>query len=274
MNISINDLSFQGQFTSFSEIESCINTLFLASKASEYLTGKNPIQRTQRLADRHLTEFDTIRSYMNKLFTSQKPEERQLLNKILLTFVKGPFIKEYELDNEIRGITSICGEAVDDTALHAYLSRKDESVHAVISAPACIYESVNEFTLTGTGDKTILVLNFTSDVSCSRLLRRYEANIKHEIKADKIVNGKVHTRMDLNDETAQQCLMNGIQVFGNEYVYGFKDEKWYEFRPHTEGCYHGFPIVDPGNDSTLNRIKKVFGEPPYGLTGCQFCRAS
>ncbi|CQH35663.1 hypothetical protein AB8899_18200 [Yersinia enterocolitica] len=274
MYISVNDLSFKGQFTSFSEIESCINTLFLAVKALQELAGSNPIRRTMSLADRRFTESDTIRAYMNGLYTSKKPAERQLLQKILFTFVQGPFIKEDELDNEIREITSICGESVDGTALHAYLSRKDESVHAVISAPASIYESIPEFILSARGNKTMLVLNFVSDTSCSHLLRRYETNLKHEIRADKTVNGEMYTRMDLGSEAAQQCLMNGIQIFGSQYVYGFMNEKWYEFRPHTDGCYHGFPIVDPGNDPILNRIKKVFGEPPYGFTGYQFCCAS
>ncbi|PQK88862.1 hypothetical protein [Pantoea ananatis] len=271
MDISINDLSFKGQFTSSSEIEACVHDFQNVVQVAEELAGYEPVRRTRGLADRMLTSSNTIRSYMNHLYTTGSAADAKLLQKILLAFVKGPFIGEPEFNANIRGAISSCGEIVDDTALHACFSRSDESVHAVISVTASPYDSVSNIYVSGPECKNVPVMNFVNKQQCLSLLRHYDSNEKHELLADKMVDGKVHTKMDLSNTDALHCLRNGVQVIGDRYVYGFHNKKWYEFRPHTVGRYHGFPITDPGNEGTLNRIKRVFGEPPYSLTGYQFC---
>ncbi|HDF5703653.1 hypothetical protein [Klebsiella variicola] len=273
MDISINDLSFKGQFTSFSEIEACVNDLMAVTQVAEELAGYKPIRRTRGLAERMLTRTESLRSYMNSLYGTGRAADEKLLQSILLTFVKGPFIPDDAFDDQVRGAVSICGDVVDDTALHACFSRKDESVHAVISAPLHPYDSVPEIRVAGNGCAQVPVLNFVSSTQCTSLLRCYDANPKHELKTDKLVNNNVHTKMDLDSDTALACLRDGMQVIGDRYVYGYYNEKWYEFRPHEDGRYHGFPIVDPGNEGTLNRIIRVFGEPPYSPAGYQFCLA-
>lgn len=273
MDVSVNDLSFKGQFTTFGEIESCVYHIQEVVQVAEEFAGYEPVRRTRGLADRMLTPTDSIRSYMTRLFSSQNAADAKLLQNILLAFVKGPFIEEDEFDARIRGTASLCGEVVDDTSLHACFSRQDESVHAVISAAASPYDSVSEICLSGPACNNVPVMNFVYRQQCLPLIRYYDANEKHELLADKVVDGKVHTKMDLNSADALHCLRNGVQVLGDRYVYGFQNERWYEFRPHAEGRYHGFPITDPGNEGTLNRIKRVFGEPPYALAGYQFCLA-
>ncbi|UUE46354.1 hypothetical protein [Pectobacterium aroidearum] len=274
MDVSINDLSFKGQFTSFSEIEACVHHFQNVVQVAEELAGYEPVRRTKGLADRMLTPSDTIRSYMNHLYTTGSVADAKLLQNILLAFVKGPFIDEPEFDAQVRGTTSICGEIVDDTALHACFSRRDESVHAVISVIASPYDSVSSIHVSGpVCNNNVPVINFVYKEHCLELLRHYDANEKHELLADKMVGGKVHTKMDLSSTDALHCLRNGIQVLGDRYVYGFHNDRWYEFRQHTDGRYHGFPITDLGNEGTLNRIKRVFGEPPYSLVGYQFCLA-
>jgi hypothetical protein len=271
MDVSVNDLSFKGRFTSSNEIEACVHHFQNVVQVAEELTGYKPVRRTRGLADRMLTPSDTIRSYMNHLHTTGSVADSKLLLNILLAFVKGPFIEEQEFDAQVRGTTSICGEIIDNTALHACFSRRDESIHAVISVTASPYDSVSDIYVSGPACNNVPVMNFVSKHHCLSLLRHYDSNEKHELRADKMVDGKVHTKMDLSSTDALRCLINGMQVLGDRYVYGFYHEKWYEFRPHTEGRYHGFPITDPGNEGTLNRIKRVFGEPPYSLAGYQFC---
>jgi hypothetical protein len=273
MDVSVNDLSFKGQFTSSGEIEACIHHFQDVVQVAEELAGYEPVRRTRGLADRMLTPSHSIRSYMNYLHTTGSVADAKLLQNILLAFVKGPFIEEPEFDERVRGTTSICNEVVDNTALHACFSRRDESVHAVISATTSPYDSVSEICASGQACNNVPVLNFVHKQSCLQLLRHYDANEKHALLADKMVDGKVHTKMDLSSADALDCLRKGIQVLGDRYVYGFHNDKWYEFRPHTDGRYHGFPITDPGNEGTLNRIKRVFGEPPYSLVGYQFCLA-
>lgn len=273
MDVFVNDLSFKGQFTSSNEIEACVNNLMAVTQVAEELAGFKPVKRTRGLPDRMLTKTDSLRSYMNSLQGTGSAADEKLALSILLTFVKGPFIPEDAFDDQVRGAVSICGEVVDDTALHACISRKDESVHAVISAPLHPYDSVPDIQINGNSCSNVPVLNFFSNAECTAFLRRYDANPKHELKANKVFKNKVHTKMDLDSDTALTCLRDGIQVIGNRYVYGYHNQQWYEFRPHEDGRYHGFPIVDPGNEVTLNRIIRVFGQPPYDPAGYQFCLA-
>lgn len=271
MEVSINDLSFKGQFKSFEEARSCIEKIACSSMASMELTGYSPVRRTRQLVRRPLIGDKTIEEFKIELFQSGKPEDSTLLTNLLVNVVQGPFIDESELNEKLNQTRSICEEPVEGSSLHAYLSKEEESVHAVISAEKSEAYDCQSFNIKVPDGKEVLVLNLRTEACCKMYSRKYEANPKHAIREDKNVAGKVHTKMDLSDSIAQECLNNGIQVLGNKYVYTFTNEQWYEFPPHTSGCYHGYPIGTPGNNATVNRIKRVFGEPPYNNTGYKFC---
>lgn len=271
MDVSINDLSFQGQFKSFEEAKSCIHKIVLSSMASKELTGYKPVRRTRQLANRPLIGNKTIDEFKIELFQSKRPEDSTLLTNLLANIVQGPFINDSELNDELKTIRSICDNPIDGSSLHAYVSKEEESVHAVISA-----EKSNEYNnptlkIKVSAIKEIVVLNLMSEDNCKQYYRKYEVNTKHAIREDKTVAGKTHTKMDLSTSIAQECLNNGIQILNNKYVYVFTNGQWYEFPQHTNGCYHGYPIGMPGNNAIINRIKRVFGEPPYENTGYKFC---
>ncbi len=54
------------------------------------------------------------------------------------------------------------------------------------------------------------------------------------------------TFMPLDPVTAQKVLNEGIQLDGDEQVYGLREGVFYEFRPDNAGTYHGYPV--PGNE--------------------------
>lgn len=271
MDVAINELSFKGQFTSFDEMANCINTIAKISEISKKINGNKPLRRTKNLVTRPISGEKTIGMFFGELLQQKDPKAQDLINKSLLNIVQGPFIKKEELDEKIKDIASICGEKVEGTAIHAYLSRKEDSVHAIISAPGSAYDSSFLFKVTIDSGKEKTIINFISEACCNSLLRNYQVNEKHAILKDKLVGGNVHTRMDLDYDRAQLCLCNGIQIIGNRYVYSFEQGKWYEFPPHTEGCYHGYPIGNPSNSAELNHIIRIFGEPPYTEIGYKFC---
>ncbi|MEL4340845.1 hypothetical protein AAEH92_09060 [Shewanella xiamenensis] len=267
MEVSINDLSFKGQFESFEQVESCINNLAIIATASMQLTGYSPIRRTKKLASRAIIGDKTIEEFKIELSQSKNPRHSSLLTQLLITIVQGPFIDSLELKEELKQTKSICGEEIEGTSLHAYLSKDDNSVNAVISADKSGYDDLPILYL----NKSAKILNLHNEACCKTYARVYEANPKHTILKDKMVDGKIHSKMDLDDDIAQQCLVNGIQVLGHKYVYAFANNRWYEFPQHTLGCYHGYPIGNPGNNVLINKIKKVFGDPPYSNTGYKFC---
>ncbi|HHX8345883.1 TPA: hypothetical protein ACVOYS_004619 [Vibrio alginolyticus] len=271
MEVSINDLSFKGQFTSDEEAKACLLKIAATSLQSKKLTGNMPVRRTKDLVSRPLVGDKTIKDFQIDLYSSNKPEDQKILGALLTNIVQGPFINSSELNEELKDFKSVCDETIEGSSIHAYLSKENESINALISAehieqynnPLIKFELPNK--------KEITVLNFLADTCCNNYIRKYEANKKHLIKEDKVVAGKVHSKMDLSDSSAQECLDNGFQVLGNKYVYYFTNDQWYEFPQHTLGCYHGYPIGTPTNMVTVNRIKRVFGNPPYEATGYKFC---
>lgn len=269
MEIYINDLSFKGQFKDESEIIECITNISKVISKSKRLNGNSPIQRTRTLKDRPISGNMTISDFFAKTIASSDPQKTSLVT-LFLTLMQGPFIDTTLFNDDYENIKSICGEVVKFTSLHADLSKRNKSINAVISAPKLEYDNIPYFSLEIENDKKMVILNLSSESCCDTIFRIYESNPKHEIKRDKVVGGEQITKMDLDNSTAQQCLENGIQVLGDRFVYAFYNDKWYEFPSHQCGLYHGYPISDSANNPILNKIKRVFGMPPYNNVGYQF----
>lgn len=271
MEIAINDLSFKGQFESIDEVEKCINAIADISDFTKKINGNAPIRRTRTLGNRLVTHDTTITMFLTGLMSRSGSSDRDLVNKVLVNLVQGPFIRASELNEELKEVKSHCGESIDNTAIHAYISKEDESIHAVISAPKSTYDSYSTLKIGNGSGSSKTILNFRTNNCCQNFFREYSDNEKHELTKDIVVDGKVHTRMDLDDNQARACLSNGIQVLGSIYVYSYVNDKWYQFRSHRPNMYHGFPIGTPTNFSELNHIIKIFGKPPYEKEGYRFC---
>ncbi|MFM5567734.1 hypothetical protein ACET8I_14415 [Aeromonas veronii] len=272
MEVAINDLSFQGQFNDIQEVTKCILNISKVSEASRKLTGNGIIRRTKTLSSRPLIGEKTIDEFHCELFSSKDPKDQMLLTMLLTSIIKGPFIKDDEFSEETKEIKSTCGASVDKSALHAYISKQNNAIHSVISAVKSQHYTESEIIINIAPGVKKTIINFTTDDSCNAYLRTYESNQKHAIKADKYVNGKLHSKMDINDMDAQACLNNGFQILGDNSVYYFFNKQWYQFPTHVSGHYHGYPIGNPTNNAAINKIISVFGAPPYENTGYCFCK--
>ncbi|MBP2543187.1 hypothetical protein [Acinetobacter guillouiae] len=269
MEIYINDLSFKGQFKDESEVIECITNISKIISKSKKFNGNSPIQRTRMLKNRPISKDMTINDFFSKIISSSDPQKSSLVT-LFLTLMQGPFIDSTLFNDDHENIQSICGEVVKLTSLHADLSKKNKSINAVISAPKLQYDNFPHFSLEIESDRKIVILNLLSESCCDTMSRIYEPNPKHEIRKDKVVDGEKITKMDLDSSVAQQCLENGIQILGERFVYAFYNGRWYEFPSHQDGHYHGYPIEDKASNPTLNKIKRVFGMPPYNDVGYQF----
>lgn len=87
----------------------------------------------------------------------------------------------------------------------------------------------------------------------------YECTSKHDIKEDKMVNGKLHTAMDLSDTTAQTVLTQSIKIKKKCYSYCNDTSKWYTFHIHQGHIYHGYPIE---HSDVPNKIVKFIENKP------------
>ncbi|BBT68279.1 hypothetical protein WP8S18E04_36630 [Aeromonas caviae] len=272
MEVAINDLSFQGQFNNIEDVKKCMLNISKVCEASRKLTGNGIIRRTKTLSSRPLTSEKTIYDFFHGLYLSKNPQDSTLLTTLLTSTIQGPFIKDDEFSESTKQIKSTCGSPVEKSALHSYLSKNNDVIHAVISAIDAPYytEPVIKIDVAQGVKKTII--NFTTDDNCNAYLRLFEANPKHAIKEDRYVNGKLHSKMDISDVDAQKCLDNGFQILGDDCVYCFFNNQWYQFPNHSPGYYHGYPIGKPTNNTAINKIISVFGGPPYESTGYCFCK--
>jgi len=63
------------------------------------------------------------------------------------------------------------------------------------------------------------------------------------------------TFMPLDPVTAQKVLNEGIQLDGDEQVYGLHEGVFYEFQPDNAGTYHGYPV--PGNEAPTGVLRAI-----------------
>ena len=77
------------------------------------------------------------------------------------------------------------------------------------------------------------------------------------------------TPMDLDPETAQKVLSEGIALDNGKQIYGVYDDRLYEFQPDNAGTYHGYPVPGDQVPNAVLREMKRLGE----ITQAQYNRA-
>jgi RHS repeat-associated protein len=78
--------------------------------------------------------------------------------------------------------------------------------------------------------------------------RRYSPTAKH-------APGGWGTPMDLDNQTAEEVLNEGVVAPNGKQIYGYHDGKLYEYQPDNTGGYHGYPI--PGNEAPPSVLKQL-----------------
>ena len=163
-------------------------------------------------------------------------EERSFLLSILTN--RGTYMADEECDCLIAGKkSSVCAQAIDNFLI-SLLSNE-------IFAQSLIRVTIEQ--------NEVELRNISK---CEHLdyyrnelgLRRWIANsVKHKPDRDNPYGkGKVGSRMDLDDEEAQELLNQAIYIKGR--LYGKKDGKYYAFQNERDINYHGYIADDMGED--------------------------
>lgn len=263
----INDLSFQGQFKDYDEAMEAMEVMAETIKTSSVMRNNSPIRRKRELKQALISDDKSIAEFFHWLqLQSNKgsSKHRDILQKVLLNLVQGPFIDTEEVDKSKEHLLTPKGYSIADSAIHAALSKDSKSMPTIVSLVSSNDFDCLSFTIDGY-DRAII--NLVSPDCFNPFLRIYESNPKHELKGSKIVNGKVHSKMDLSVEDAQKVLNNGICIEDKNIIFSFNNECWYQFPSHLECKFHGYPIGTPTNDPNINRIIKEVGQPPYPENG-------
>lgn len=249
MQYCINEMSFIGQFSDVYDGSSALNNLIHTIDATTSIRNLKPILRTENLKYKNFTADLTIHEFLIQLNGSCKPKDKDLLQKILMNLVKGPYLKVFSSINKLENGS---GECLLNTAIH--FAFDNELTHSTISIEKSKFD-VDRIDLNSNGIlKTINNYLTVKSISESKWL--YEESPKHKIPVNKIVKGNVWSAMPLSVEIAQKVLSNSISLAGKRTTYALFEGQWFQFYNHHSNLYHGFPISDPGNDVDLNRIKK------------------
>lgn len=251
MQLCINDAVYNG---SFPDIEKAKVALLSHAKnivASSGLRANNLVLRTEELKNRHLTGEATIYEFFLSLRESKSPEDKKLLNLLLSSFVKGPYIVIPTHDEEF----TLSGEGMGHSAL-SYCTSSPYTL-AVISPDLSGWQS--DLLLRNSKEK-IVIKNYYCEAQIDSETWKYESNPKHEIPKDIIVKGNVWSKMSLSDKEAQVLLSKSIKIKGKRCSFAKDGEQWYQFYNHGANLFHGFPINNPGNDRDLNRIERFMSD--------------
>lgn len=258
MILCINDCAYGGQFNNIIEAKKVLLSHAINIQSSKKITGEKTIYRTAELKNRLITKDKTIVDMFYDLRNGDIPEDRSLVSFLLLSFIKGPYISCPEEKCDI-----ILNETkANGSALH-YCS-ENTITRGVISP------DIDEFrndSITIYKKHAISVNNFYSIDQIKEAEWVYEANPKHIIPHDIIVNGNVWSKMPLDDDLAQKVLSSSIRIKGRRCTFALHNKQWYQFYNHDKNLFHGFPIVDNGNDQHLNKVSSFMRNNEAELHG-------
>jgi hypothetical protein len=262
MEMFINDLSFQGQCENYDKAIEIVAQLADTISSTSVMRGHTPVRRTRELKNTLVCADKTINDFLHWLYEEAKSSSkcRDILTKVQVNLIQGPFIDLNQLDNSFDSLLDPNERVIKDTSVHAALSFECNSIPCVISAVGSKGYDKPSFVL---DDDCRKVINLFSTHCHLPYVRTYEVNPKHEIKAPKVFQGNLHSKMDLTADNAQNVLENGVYVEDKEIVFSYHNKLWYQFPAHLSCKYHGYPIGNPTNDPNVNRIIKIIGAPPY-----------
>ena len=251
MQLCINDAAYNGQFASLEEAKSALLCHVQNISATEGIRAHNNVLRTKELKNKRLTKDNTIYDLFLVLQKSKIPEDRKLLSRLLIGFIKGPFIDMSTLEGEY----SLNGADISYSALAYCVS--SPCTQGVISPNLKGMKSDLSVTCS---KSQIVIKNYYSLEQIELATWKYESNPKHEIPKDIIVNGNVWTKMALSDDQAQALLSRSIKIHSRRCSFAKYGEQWYQFYNHEANQFHGFPIANPGNDGDLNHVMRFLSE--------------
>ncbi|PMG53794.1 hypothetical protein [Vibrio splendidus] len=260
MEICINERAFHAQLEKDEEVFALFENLIEMFEATSTIRNKKQLKRTRCLKDKEILRNLSISQYCHQLLKNKIPEQKKYNQLILLYFMKSPYL---DAQTGLENVSDEYGECCKESSLEYAYSYN--GVCALISPKQSKYS--NGIVKLSSSGNNIEITNFVDCDSIKKQTWYYEENKKHAIKEDIIVKGNTWSTMDLNPDIAQLALTNSFGFKGKRCAYAYYNDQWYQFYNHHDNLYHGFPIVDKGNDPDLNRIKKLFGEKPENDIG-------
>jgi hypothetical protein len=222
----INEFSAIGQASAVYNAPALVRAAFDVIRAFEPIRGSDPILTHSSLFGRQLSSNYTLHEWARE----KSVNDRDIRLFFVRVVTQGPFIDkilEYHecyFNKRDVSFSSIAGAAFFEGVLVSFQD-----------APEFTPEIIQViFSIGGKSFRNIEICNLTHSNQVSRIRRNYVPSPKHDR-----VSGWA-TKMDIDDQVAQQVLDNGIQH--GQQIYGYYGKKFYVFQPDNTGGYHGYPI--------------------------------
>ncbi len=234
MHVMINEYSFIGQAKSVAGAPTLMKTILNIIKELKPIQKSDPIYTHSTFWECRLSANSTVYDWATTRFPKNAdPDDRDIRSRFVRTVKNGPFIDK------------VLTKALEYHK--CYFKKQDVSSSSIAGAvhfkgilvslqDAPEFESEHlkvKFSTDGEYYEDVEVYNLTKEGQLWLVRRRYVPTLKH-------APGGRGTRMDLNDETAQTVLDDGIAYGGQ--VYGYHHGKLYIFQYDNAGGYHGYPV--------------------------------
>jgi hypothetical protein len=238
MRAFLNERSIPEKIINPDEVYVVLSKLIQVAAIARKICNNQSIQRSRELKNKEVLIGKTIVEYIVDLGRDPDPNKRKVKSLFLELFAKAPFLTGFHTDDDhtIKDSNGYClkNSCFDDASAC-------RTGAAVISAEITgaktdpfIYINSSIF-----GRRKILNINDVAQLN--DMLWIYQSNGKHDIPKDFLVEGELHSAMQLSDDEAQKVLSNGVMI--GKSIFNKVGDQWYKFHRHEKNIYHGFPIL-------------------------------
>jgi hypothetical protein len=244
MHFLINELSFIAQASTKYEADALMAMLVSIIAELEPIQDDDPIQVHSSFANRNISVDSSIKQWVYEKLKSSN--DRNIGSLFVRIMSQGPFIDKTLNESLSYHECKFNERDVSESSLAGAAYLKGALI-SLKNAPEFTDDCVQvTFTTDGEFYENVEISNLTDVGQANKLRPRYVPSPKH-------TPGGWGTLMDLSDEDAQAVLDKGI-VNGRQ-IYGYFDEKFYEFQSDNVGGFHGYPV--PLNEVPLKVLKKL-----------------
>lgn len=225
MRVIINDISFEYKFSSKEAAVSAFHKLLDICKE----LMKQRVRRVQEIyADKIDVHIEAAENY-KIIQLVQEFKDREDRSRLLGILLNSPTYHEVDKVVYIDGKISKAGAAAYEGGILISL------------ASSIIFETEK---IKGVHESTEIEIDNLSQMEHIKShsdklgIRYFEPNKKHGSKEYIRSGGVTVSEMDLPDDVAQAVLDHAIEI--NGHLYGYYNEKFYEFKRTEKNIYHGY----------------------------------
>lgn len=232
MEIFVNDHSFSAGLPDSPSACAALEEMTKIAALAIELSNGRPIKRTRKLKEARILSDKSLIELIVEL--TKEPKYQKLAALFLDFFAKAPFVESFHQE--------VGSSVVDSSGLCVKGTSLDEASSLYFGAAVISLTHIEEnfFKINSSKFGVRSILNLSCAKKMSALIWRYEDNPKHRISKDKMVNGEIHSAMQLDLQSCQRALSNGLLIGSS--VYNRVGDQWYKFHCHKDNFFHGFPI--------------------------------